>query len=243
MLFQNEFDQREEVIFIEYERVIKNPDQYLLHRMGNDLSFVYENFMNLDEIKGIDMDNAMTASMLMKTNNIFTSFAKGQLNPMWYDDYVRLFHLADDMYQHTDLLDIGKSLYSLMYQKFVKKIYLWSPRPDERIIEDITQRHHSRAKVEYVYGDLAGVLKMIPDEVTVFAFGDVEHMNVIKDYEHIEYTEIMYAKYRFNLVKDPDDGKYKPKLDPKIFGQKPVKITEFAPTKLMTKNFTKFLKK
>lgn len=239
-MIQNEFDSREEVIFIEYDKVIKSSDQFLLHKMGGDLSHVYEEFLDLTDIRGKDMDNCLTLTQMTRKHNLFEALAKVELPNGWYEDYLRLYRIYDNMFRDAHLLDMGESLFTLTNQRFTKKIYFWSGREDKRIVEDIINRHTDRTKMTYVYGDLNEVLNSIEEKITMFVVADLSLMKDIVNYKHIDYTEIMYARYRFNQFRDVD-GKLKPLLNPEAFGTNNVKISDFNPYRLQAKHFTQIV--
>lgn len=240
-MIQNEFDAREEVIFIEYDRVIKSSDQFLLHKIGGELSHVYDQFLDLTDIRGKDMDNCMTITQMTKKINIFEALAKIQLPDGWFDDYLRLYNIYDEMFKEANILDIGQSLHLLNNQRFTKKIYFWTPRKDDRVVGDIVERYSDRSKMEYVYGDLKEILNSIDEKITMFIIADLSLLEFITDYKNLDYTELMYARYRFNQYKD-SEGTYKPIINPEIFNDRVVKVSDFNPYRLSAKNFTQIIK-
>lgn len=241
-LMQNEFDGRNEVIFIEYNRVIKNADQFLLHKLGNELYDLYKGFLHLDRLKGINRDTALAMTHMMMKSNIFDTFKQGPLPDDWMVSYMDLYYSYPDMWQDCTLLDMGSSLYALMTQKFVDRIIIWSPTEDYRIMEDLSERYSDISKIHYAHGSIKDVLESQSQKVTSFILGDAFNVMEILGYSQIEYSEIMIAKYRFNQVYN-ERNELECIVDADTLMNKHVKLSEFVPATLKPKHFIELINK
>ncbi len=237
---QNEFDAREEVVFVEYNRVVRNADQYLIHALGNKYYDLYKGFLDIDKLRGIDMDTALTVAHLTSSSNLFYEFKKGPLPVGWYDSYVDLMKADDDMYSRCTLLDPAASLLALYKQKFVKKIIIWTPFEDPRVVEDLYVLFSDLSKFTFVHGNLKNYLEQEEEKITCYMLGDVYHMEALVNHADLEFTEVMIGKYRFNL-KESDEGMMESVLDIDKLHEMNIKYTEFKPFNLQAKHFIKLI--
>lgn len=237
----NEFDLRPEVIFIEYDRVIKNSDQFLLPKLAGPLYDLYKDTLHLDTLKGVDRDTALLLSLAMKENNLFDSLKRVDLSEDEVDEgFDHLYYRYDDMFEQCDVLEMGRSLFLLASQKFTERIVIWSRQEDDRIARDLVTRHANLDKIEYIYGNPEEVLNRSEYPFTSFIISDVNLMPIIANYHSFDYSEVMIAGYRFNKFED-EDGKKKLVLDENSFPNHNVKVGEFVPIKLDTKHLKYFI--
>lgn len=240
MLIQNEFEAREEVIFIEYDKVIKNSDQFLIQKLGGELSSIYSSFLETEALKGINKDNALGMSAITKHHNIFDSLRKVDLPDGWVHSYMDLYKTYPNMFDECDALSIGANLHMMLKQKFIKRVILWSPFEDERIITDIRNRHGDIKNLEYFHGNITDVFKLIDDKITSFIIANSELLPFIKDYDKIDFTEILLAGYRFNTKSEKDN--FTSKFDIDYFGDSVVRFSTFEPFKPRVEHFNQIIK-
>ena len=243
MLMQNEFDGRDEVIFVEYDKVIKNSDQFLIQKLGGELNELYKPFLATEVLKDIDPQNALGLTMIMKHHNLFDSFRRGELPEGWIHSYVELYKAYPDMFLSSDLLTMGSSLYMLAAQKFTKKILVWSPFEDPRVVDDIVMRHGDTSKFEYVWGDLTQIFENYPAKITSFIIANSQILPYIKEYSRIDYSEVLLASYRFNMYPNESGTNYRSKYDDSYFEDKIVALSTFDPFKISERHLTKIIKK
>lgn len=239
----NEFTTRPEVIFIEYDKVIKNADQFLLHKICTDLFPLYKDMLNIEALEGLDIDSALTITSSQLKTNIFESLLKEELP---FDEVIKsyrdLYNHYPEMYDECDLLEMGRALFLMANQKFTEKIVIWSPTEDPRIADDLLKRHGNLTKVEYRFGDPSDVLKTSELPFTSFIIANTDLLEFIVNYEDVDYSEIMIAGYRFNKYVDEDDN-LKLIVDEKTtFADTIVKIAEFRPVRLESRHVEKLIK-
>lgn len=241
MLTHNEFDVRKETILIEYNRVIKNSDQFLMWKLGNELYDLYKDTLNIERLKGISREDALVLTNMMFKPNVLDNFKKDSLPDGWIKSYIDLYFSYPDMWENCTLIDMGVALYNLASQKFVDKIILWSPFEDPRIEDDIHSRHKKIDKIAFAYGDLLPILETNPTQVTSFIIGDVSLVEDIAQYSQHEFTEILIAKYRFNLARN-EEGRYETVVDVDALMDLNIKISEFTPATLKLENIARVVK-
>lgn len=241
MLMQNEFDGRREVILIEYNRVIKNSDQFLLWKLGNELYDLYKDILDIERLKGITRDDALVYMNMMVKPNVLDNFKKGPLPEGWIQSYMELFFSYPEMWEECTVLDMGVALYALASQKFVDKIILWSPFKDPRILDDIHSRHNKIDKITYAHGNLLPILEANPTQVTSFIIGDVSLVHDISQYSQHQFTEVILGKYRFNMMVNQED-ELESVIDADVLMELDIKLSEFTPATLKLENLARIVK-
>ena len=235
----NEFEMRDEVLFIEYDRIIKYSDAFLLHKVVNDLYDLYKDYMNIEQYKGYDLNACMTLCMLSIEPNIFSALTKPNFD--WSKGYSELYAYYDDMFKELKPHILTDAIIKSLGQKFCKRVYFYSKTLDERIKRDIVNVFGLSPKVRYCYGKLSDVIEQIEDDITAFFLTEHAQLYELAFYSKLDYSEIFMTDYRFNKYKD-DDGSLKPYYNvEEIYGDAIVKINEFSPVVLEDDNFEKFI--
>lgn len=230
MLSQNEFESRPEVIFIEYDKVIKNSDQFLLFKLANELDSIYKNILHIEPFKGLNIHNMLPIVMGHKFNNIFEALKKIELEDGWYKSYLDLYNYYPEMFEECELLEMGRALHIISNQKFTERIVVWSPYEDKRIAEDLVDRHSNLSKLEYMFGDPLQIFEASEHKFTSFIISNVDLLDPILNYSKVDYSEIMLADYRFN--KFEENGEMKSLVGEETFSDKIIKFGMFNPARL-----------
>lgn len=245
------FDNTREIILIEYEKVLRNSDQLILYKLVNELYDEFSDVLEMEDIKGMDMDNCLRLCSTSTHYNILEAIAKYD-DIDWKQAHLDFFVKYPDIYKVTDKLIMFDHLAKLSTQKFVDKIYIYSRFGDKRVYDDIEENLYTRSiNAEFVYGDLRQLINEgVITPPTSFIMGDIEMVPIIKEVQDKlkDYTEIMVAGYRFNKEYVPVEEEFGggEKL---VFKQgekyevpfpkfKP--LSDFTPVALREGNFTQF---
>ena len=110
-----------------------------------------------------------------------------------------------EIYTDTELTSFGAKLYTMAFQPFVKKIYIYTERPIYPIVYDCSLLFKSfEDKIEYVSGDIVEIIENLKNKPTCFVLNDMDIAKQVIDSEHVEYTEILIAEQGFNFEVTPD---------------------------------------
>ncbi len=190
------YAKRDEVLFIDYNEVIKSPSLFMLKMIRDVLRDVYKDFIWVEFLDG-KSDAELELYLLQRKNkNIFLDLAKKQFN--FEKAYNDLYNKYDDMYVKLNLLKIGTSIDFLSAQKFNKKIYFYSEVYDPRIEIDIKYSFKDASKIEYVYGNLCEVMEQITPP-TSFMLHDVWTVPTLVQMGKTDLTDVLCARYTYNL--------------------------------------------
>lgn len=213
-LFHNEFVKRDEVVFVTYEDVIKNPYPYLLNKIRNSLYEYYKDFLHIEYFKDLNEENLLSFCIQRSDIDIFKYLEKGE-----FDTIGGLFELKNrymDLYKESQLLEVGKQLKFTKGQKFCKKIYVYSPRYDTRIHMDIQDIFEGDMEtVNYVTGDFVKVINDL-NGITAYIVNDLDYVIDIFEQKKAEYCDIMLASYGYNFIynEDKDINELRVETDP-----------------------------
>lgn len=192
----NEFTKRDEIIFISYDEVIKNPYPLLLSTIITKYKDVYKDFLSLDKLENMSMDDLYVLCSQRHDKNIFRYLSKKEFN---FDKALNdLYHKFNDLFINTDLLPIGNSIHILLSQKFTKKIYIHSKEYDKRIHLDLQLNFRDMTKINYVTGNMSEVISSL-EGVTTYIFNDIMDVSYLIG-EKMNYTNILVANYGYNYT-------------------------------------------
>lgn len=234
----NEFDLRDEVLFIEYDGVIKNSRPFMLHKIVNELYDVYKDYLEIEPYKGLSKNACTTISLMMIEPNMFSALAKTNFD--WQSGYFDLYDYYPEMFSESEELIMVDALRRTIPQKFCKRIYFYSRHFDERVQKDIAKLFGVNGKIRYAYGDLNEVINNIDEKITGFFLTEHTQLYEMAMYKDIDYTDIYIADYRFNKYRE-EDGSLVPFYDvEEIFGDSIVKLNEFSPMVLEDQHLEDF---
>jgi hypothetical protein len=237
VLMQNEFEGKPEIIFMDYEGVVKSPYPFLLNKINTELAPYYESFLDMNKIKGLDIYNLTRIAVQRTDKNILRYLAKSD-----FDCDQALKDLKNrylNLYEESELLSMGGNMDILLAQKFTKKIYLYTEEYDIRIHMDIQNIFHDMQRVTYVSGNIEKVLEKL-EGITSYMVGDIDHVYHIIKSGKADYTNIMLANYGYNYYMDDDTKKIDLCLDIKELTKDVIcKFGTFTPANLTEKHFSR----
>lgn len=232
------YTKREEVIFIDYNEVIKSPTLFMLKMIRDKLQDVYRDFIHVEFLDGKTDEELEIYLLQRKNKNIFLDLAKRKFN--YTKAYNDLYVKYDDMYIRSPLLKIGTTIDFISAQKFNKKIYFYSEVYDPRIEIDIKYSFKDTSKMEYVYGDLEKVMETI-EPPTSFMLHDVWTLPRLVMLNKTYLTDIVCSRYTYNLKYNTELNEVEPVvLVEKYIEESLFKFGLFAPINFNS-NHTKHL--
>lgn len=233
----NPFSNRDEVWFVDYDGIIKDSNQFLLHKVFNDLYESYIEFLNIEKYKGASLETCLTYSSLLTDRNFIYALRKKEFD--YIDTYMELYDFYFDMYEKCEALPFNLAITKTVNKPFCKKIYIYSKFKDIRIEKDIAERFNSHAKLSYCFGDRTEVINQIPEKITSFFVTEYDSLFDIAKYRNLDYTEIFLADYMYNRYIDGETGEAVSHITDvdKIFGDSIVKVNSFTPVILDSRHY------
>lgn len=197
------FAKRPEIIFMDYNEVIKSPTLFMINMIRGPLAKVYNKFINVEYLQSLTPEEIDIYLLQRKNKNIFQDLAITEFN--YEKAYNDLYKKFDDMYLRIPLMKIGETIDYLVNHKFTKIVYFYSAEYDPRIQIDINYSFKDTSKIKYVWGDLTDVLNKI-EQPTSYFLNDAWTIPQLVFAKKTELTDILCARYAFNL-------KYNEELD------------------------------
>jgi len=228
----NEFTKMDEVIFITYDEVIKNPYPILLLTILKKYKDIYKDYLKLELIDGMDLDDLYVLCCQRHEKNIFRYLTKKEFD---FDKALNdIYYKFNDLFINTDLLPIGNSIHMLLTQKFTKKIYVYTKTYDKRIHLDLQLNFHDMTKINYVTGNLYDVLNTL-EGVTTYIFNDIMDVSYLIG-DKLNYSNILVANYGYNYTLDENKNMILRLNLSDIYNQYVFKFSTFIPIDLTEKH-------
>ena len=192
-----------DVIFIDYIDIIRAPWVKLfeyIHDNREDLEEFFE-FENMPK----DKRSILAWSLIRENVNGLYDFGADDYP---FDDILLTAEdQIPDLYEESELLEIGNFVDMVAARKTTKSVYLYTEYYDSRIDHDINS-HFTEGKIHYVYGDFYDIIEEV--RPTFFILNDIsqvnallaEHQDVIRD------REILLTKHFYNFRIDTGDANY-----------------------------------
>ncbi|WP_304576699.1 hypothetical protein [Romboutsia ilealis] len=221
----NEFATRDEIIFIEYDDIIKSTNTALLKLLKNDYKDDIKDFIHFEKVEQLEDNKIDLFSTARIEKNILKALSKINFDY----DYVfkTLVDSKIDLYAQMQPLMFADAIHALLPQKFTKEIYIYSEEYDSRIECDIAILFKGSSKINYITGDFSAVIDSIPN-ITLYVLSDIDKLGKIIQLNRQEYCEFMIAEYGYNYYEDNGivrlKGNYEEIQEDKIF-----KIGTFSP--------------
>ena len=202
----------DEVIFIIYDGIIKTPIPFLLKKLqDSEYNEGYSDAIDYSKFKDFDENQLLAVTSRRLNKNILEYLAIDEFDyKVTYDDLIQRF---PTIYSDSKLLSIGRSIYILLHQSFLKKIYIYSEYYDERIQSDISNSFKDLENVTYVSGNFEDVISKIPEKITTYVIDDIDYITILINLKKIQYTNILLAKYGFNYKLNEDSNMPVLKID------------------------------
>lgn len=170
--------------------------------MDDDYRTNYEDFIDFSQIRGKNYNELLSFCTATRHKNILKSIAKKEFD---YDaTYKDLYYSFDDIVKESPTLLIGSSLFILLDQLFVDKVYIYTETYDERIIDDVSFVYKNTSKMEYITGDFKEAVNSVNEKITSFILNDMSYINDLIDINKIGYTNVLMLDigYNYNIADD-----------------------------------------
>ncbi len=195
----NNFATRDEIVFIEYDDIIKSSNTGLLKLLKEEYKDDIKEFIHFDKVETLDDNTINLFSTARLEKNILKALCKVNF------DYDYVFKtLVDnniDFFAKNETLMFADVVHTLLAQKFVKQIYIYSEDYDSRIECDIAILFKGSAKINYISGNFDDVIDSISN-ITLFVLSDIDKMDRVIQKNRQEYCEFMIAEYGYNYYND-----------------------------------------
>lgn len=237
-LMHNPFYSRPERIFVQYKDVVKSPYPLLLNQIVSRFRSTYDEYLYLDGVQDLDMNNLTRLCIQRTDKNIFEYLAKKEFD---YDTALKdIESKFANLYRESEPLSIGRSLGTLKHQKFTEKIFVYTEEYDARIHKDIQDMYHDLDKVTYITGDFVEIIKDL--NITCYILSDVNYIRPIFHEKQQDYTNILLGTYGYNyLDSDSEELKFKVDIESLFEGNNIFKFATFAPEILTEAHFTQLI--
>lgn len=235
-LMHNPFTAKEDVVFIEYDEIIRSPHPFLLQQIIKHYQDNYRDFIWLEEFIHMDYNNLVRFCIQRQDINVFKSIAKIEFDydTAWKD----LKNTFVDLYMNAPLLPMGDAVVQMMAQKSFKKIFIHTEEYDRRIHHDIQETFQDLSRVTYVTGPFKEVIGNM-DHIDGFILRDLRHVDDIFEKNKGEFTNIVVGKFGFNYKLDEASGDPVMDIDlPKYKNDHNFKLGTFIPQVLDDSYFT-----
>lgn len=192
-----------EVMFIVYDGVIKTPIPYILKKL-QEPEYVegYHDVLDYSKFEGRLDEQLLAVASRRLSKNILEYLATEEFDYKGtYDDLIMRF---PNIYNDSKLLSIGQSIYILLQQSFLQKIYIYSEYYDERIQNDISNSYKDLHNITYVSGNFKDVISKIPEKITTYIIDDIDLLSQLIDMNKVAYSNVLLAKYGFNYKLDEE---------------------------------------
>ena len=193
---------KNEVLFICYEDVIKSFKPFLFQKLQEpEFRDQYSELIDYSKIDNKRPDEIMALSISFYYKNIFRNLAKTEFD---YDAVESEFSSKfDNLASESDLLAMGENIKLMLSCSFLKKVYIYIEKPDERILTDLVNTYDDE-RIQVIIGDLTKGLTKINDKITLFMLNDVKMIDKIDSAGIIQDACILIAQLGYNYTIDDE---------------------------------------
>lgn len=187
----NSFASQKEVLFIMYDDIIKTTKFLILKKlMEEPYKSCYKDYIDFNKIENLSDEKLMKLIFSATDKNILKALS---INKFDFDNtYIDLYLNYPDIIKMSEPLAFADSIDILLKQKFVEKVYIYTPYYDKNIYDDIYDTYGD-SRIIYVYGELNDVLDKLlkSTRITSYILNDVDIVNLLIKKGIIPYTNIL----------------------------------------------------
>lgn len=199
-----DFSARDEIFFISYHDVIKAPVINIMDAVLIQYRKQYENFIEMSLFNELKTGDELLTLLTHRPHyNIFRCFCNKEFDydKAWSDIYHRNYKLIAE----CNPITIGTSLFIMLKQSFIPKVYVWTEEYDERIHHDLYATYGS-GKLAYVTGDFLECVNGL-DNITCYILNDIEYlMRLLEVKEKLKLTNVLLGDYGYNYPINEEFG-------------------------------------
>lgn len=206
-MVKQQMDVKYSSILIHYDNCIKTGDIFLLRQIKNNFAEKFKEFLNMDILNLLDNDENFPALL----------FARNEINPLkWlaikefdYDANYNFFKSKyKEMYVKGDSFDLAVDVNEFMKSYFIKNIYFYSEKYDNRIDFDYQFTYNQNPKLSYITGDMESSIEKFNIKAVFYPYNDEKLRSLARKHRDIIFS---VPNYGFNMengyrLKDLVDG-------------------------------------
>lgn len=200
----NQFATQKETLFVMYDDVIKTSKFLILKKlMTDEYKENYKEFINYSKIEKLTDSQLMGLIFSATDINILKYLSIKEFD---YDaTYMDLYLNYENIIKESKPLSFATSMGILLKQKFLDKIFVYTPYYDENIYKDIYDIFGSQ-KIIYTHGDFSEVIDEIhkTTRITTYVLNDVTLINELIKKGVIAYTNVLVCNtgWQYTINKD-----------------------------------------
>lgn len=183
-------------VFIVYDRVLKDPDTFILRQLEFHYRSKFEEYLDFSKLDDISDKYIQAALIMRREENPFTLIAKKKFDMDL--NYTYLHKKFKNMYRDSAKLAAWHYLDRFVHNYCVGKIYVWNPEPDERQMYDLATNTNRNTKIEYITGNYRNAIQQTnPGLIYDWSAKRIAELVDDEEYNHVR---IGISNYFFNFV-------------------------------------------
>ena len=203
----NYFSLRDQYIFITYQDIIKQVYVTLLETLIKDYRDDLRDILILDDLVNHNHENIqrLCVERLYKNPLRYIATSEDKFNEC--DRLLEIFEKElYSIYTDTPFTKFGATIFDLINQKIVKKIYIHTDRQLYQPVYDMDLyfKQFTTDKIEYIYGDFKECVESLDIKPTTYILNDIDYAKILLDNNMIEYTEIIIGELGYNFELNAD---------------------------------------
>ena len=218
---------------ITYPEVMRDQNTFILKLITTNkmLRKQFDNYLNLRRFDSQSDEHNHVKILTRPTKNLLEWLAKKEFD--YESNYNKLYDKYPHMFEDSAVLDMYRTVCQIINESFVKKIFIYSPARDKRIMYDIVKTFGKNSKLTYVTGHYLDAATAI-GKIDLFVDSDLERMSPLMLFPQYKHSIFMVAKYGYNYEKDPlskNDITLKNGAS-SLAAKKQINLLEFTPFKV-----------
>lgn len=224
-------------IFIEFENILFDTDTFILGELylkyinaSDELRMLFKPLMDIIDKYGVD--NLYLLSQIKHNRNPLYDFIdhdmeypnKKEICDFLYDSI--LYGEYDIEYMHNlELTNIGKSIYQLLIDENLDKLYIYINRETDSIMNFLVTWLNQDTRIEYITGNKNDFLEKIECESYFLSrYDDIESIAKLSNPNKIMQKDVVIPEYKFNIDKE-GNLRYKNMTYSKLFDDFNINVT------------------
>jgi hypothetical protein len=189
-----------------YNRVLKDPDAYILKKVARDYRQKFDSYIDIESINTQTID---ALSVTLVERDVINPLQWASIKEFDYDkNYNFLYHQFEGMYYNSPELAMTVIVKGMILDYSFGDIFIWNKEDDIRQKYDIATTFGKSSKINYVTGDFTKLLDDVKPQI-VYDW-DVERVFKMNEDSSRNDTFFGVSAYGFNFEPGMD---YKLKYD------------------------------
>jgi len=188
-------------VFFVYDRVIKDPDAFILKKISKSYSNKFKEYIDTDLFNTMTLDTLMITLM---ERNIENPLEWASIKEFDYEkNYSFLRKQFPNMYRDSKPLHMCGIIKGMIYDYSIGDIYVWNPEDDVRQRFDLSSQFGKIKKLKYITGDYEKCVK--ETKPNILYDWDVDRIYKLDEFSEMNHTFFGIADYGFNFEDDKED--------------------------------------